>query len=60
MKVGVLGTGDVGRVLGSAMISLGHEVKLGSRDADNPKVRAWAKENGRGPPPARSKMLQDR
>lgn len=46
MKVGVLGTGDVGRVLGSAMIAVGHEVKLGSRDADNPKVKAWVKENG--------------
>lgn len=46
MKVGVLGTGDVGRVLGSAMISLGHQVKLGSRDASNPKVVEWVKENG--------------
>jgi predicted dinucleotide-binding enzyme len=46
MKVGILGTGDVGRALGSAFASLGHEVKMGSRDANNEKALAWAKETG--------------
>ena len=46
MKVGILGTGDVGRVLGSAMIKTGHEVKMGSRDANNEKMMKWVKENG--------------
>jgi predicted dinucleotide-binding enzyme len=46
MKVGVLGTGDVGKALGKAFISLGHEVKIGSRSATNEKALAWAKEMG--------------
>jgi 8-hydroxy-5-deazaflavin:NADPH oxidoreductase len=46
MKVGVLGTGDVGKVLGSAMIQLGHEVKMGSREASNAKSAEWKEKNG--------------
>lgn len=46
MKVGVLGTGDVGKVLGSAMIHLGHEVKMGSREASNAKSAEWKEKNG--------------
>jgi predicted dinucleotide-binding enzyme len=46
MRVGILGTGDVGRALGKGFIALGHEVKMGSRDAANEKAVAWAKENG--------------
>jgi hypothetical protein len=42
LKIGILGTGDVGRALGTAFLSLGHEVKLGSRDAKNEKAVAWA------------------
>lgn len=47
-RIGVLGTGDVGRVLASGFAALGHEVKLGSREAANPKAVAWAAENGAG------------
>jgi predicted dinucleotide-binding enzyme len=46
LKIGVLGTGDVGRVLGKGLAALGHEVKLGSRDAANEKVRAWVADAG--------------
>jgi 8-hydroxy-5-deazaflavin:NADPH oxidoreductase len=46
MKVGILGTGDVGRALGSAMIALGHDVKMGSREATNPKTQEWIGKNG--------------
>jgi predicted dinucleotide-binding enzyme len=46
MKVGILGTGDVGRALGRAFATLGHEVKLGSREPNNAKAAAWAKEDG--------------
>jgi predicted dinucleotide-binding enzyme len=45
-KIGILGTGDVGRTLGKGFVASGHEVKLGSRDAKNEKAQAWAKENG--------------
>ncbi|MCC6750688.1 MAG: NADPH-dependent F420 reductase [Deltaproteobacteria bacterium] len=46
MRIGVLGTGDVGRVLGAAFVTLGHEVKLGARAANNEKAAAWVKELG--------------
>ena len=46
MRVAILGTGVVGKALGQAFITLGHEVKMGSRDAKNEKAQAWAKEMG--------------
>jgi 8-hydroxy-5-deazaflavin:NADPH oxidoreductase len=46
MKIGILGTGDVGRTLANAFIALGHEVKMGSRDAQNEKAVAWASTSG--------------
>jgi predicted dinucleotide-binding enzyme len=46
LKIGILGTGDVGRALGNAFIALGHEVKMGSRDAHNEKAVAWASTAG--------------
>jgi predicted dinucleotide-binding enzyme len=46
MKIGILGTGDVGRALGNAFIALGHEVKMGSREAGNEKAVAWASTSG--------------
>ena len=35
MKIGVLGTGVVGRTLGTRLAALGNEVMMGSRTADN-------------------------
>jgi hypothetical protein len=46
MNVGILGTGDVGRALGKGFIALGHDVKLGARDAKNEKALAWTREMG--------------
>ena len=46
MRVAVLGTGIVGRTLGSALLSNGHEVRLGSRTAGNPAAVAWAEQIG--------------
>ena len=46
MKIGVLGTGMVGNAIGSKLVQLGHEVKMGSRTANNPKAVEWAKQNG--------------
>jgi len=43
MKIGILGTGDVGQTLGKAFVSLGGDVKMGSRDAKNAKALGWAK-----------------
>jgi predicted dinucleotide-binding enzyme len=46
MKIGILGTGDVGRALGVGFLALGHEVKMGGREANNEKAVAWAKSAG--------------
>jgi hypothetical protein len=46
MKIAVLGTGDVGRRIGSKLVAAGHDVMIGSRTADNDKAVAWAKEAG--------------
>lgn len=41
MRVGVLGSGEVGQQLGTAFATLGHEVKLGSREPSSAKIKAW-------------------
>lgn len=46
MRIAVLGTGAVGPTLGTGFARLGHDVRLGSRTADNPKGTAWAAEVG--------------
>lgn len=46
MKIAVLGTGMVGQAIGTKLVSLGHEVKMGSRTAGNEKASAWVKEVG--------------
>jgi len=48
MKVGVLGTGGVGQALAGKLVSLGHEVMMGSRKAGNEKAVAWAASAGQG------------
>ena len=46
MKIGILGTGDVGKALGNGFLSRGHEVRMGSREAKNEKAAAWVKTAG--------------
>lgn len=46
MKIGILGTGMVGETLGTKFAQLGHEVKMGSRTANNDKAIKWAKAAG--------------
>ena len=46
MKIGILGTGMVGRAIASRLVQLGHEVKMGSHTADNAKAAEWLKSNG--------------
>jgi predicted dinucleotide-binding enzyme len=48
MKIGILGTGMVGKTLGTKLAQLGHEVKMGSREAGNKEGAAWAKSTGKG------------
>lgn len=46
MKVGVLGTGDVGKALGDGFLATGHEVMMGSRSASNESALEWAANGG--------------
>jgi len=48
MKFGVLGSGMVGSTIATKLVSLGHDVKIGSRDAANEKAKAWVASAGRG------------
>jgi 8-hydroxy-5-deazaflavin:NADPH oxidoreductase len=45
VRVGVLGSGDVGRVLAAGFASLGHEVTIGSRDPE--KLQEWTSATAR-------------
>ena len=38
MKIGILGTGDVGQSLAKGLIGLGHEVMIGSRESGGDKL----------------------
>jgi 8-hydroxy-5-deazaflavin:NADPH oxidoreductase len=44
MKVGVLGSGEVGQALGRGFASRDHEVMLGTRSPQSEKVQAWVAE----------------
>lgn len=46
MKVGVLGSGDVAKVLSGGFLKHGHEVMVGTRAPD--KLAEWAKQNATG------------
>lgn len=43
MKIGVLGTGNVGKTIGTRLLEFGHEVKMGSRTPNNEKAVDWVK-----------------
>jgi predicted dinucleotide-binding enzyme len=48
MRIAVLGTGTVGRTIGTKLVELGHEVTMGSRTADNENAREWVSGAGGG------------
>ena len=48
MKIAVLGTGVVGRTIGTKLVGLGHEVVMGSRTADNADAAEWVAGVGTG------------
>lgn len=45
MKIAILGTGQVGHLIGSKLIENGYQVMMGGRNADNEKGLAFVKEN---------------
>lgn len=48
MKIGMIGSGIVGRVLATAFISEGHDVMLGTRNTSKEEVVKWKNENPKG------------
>ncbi|MCI4331337.1 MAG: NAD(P)-binding domain-containing protein [Thermoplasmata archaeon] len=56
MKVGILGTGEVGQALARGFSSSGHSVVIGSRDAKNPKSAEFVRSLG---PNARAGSFAD-
>lgn len=42
MRIGVLGTGAVGKAIGTKLVQLEHDVTMGSRTADNQQAAEWA------------------
>ena len=47
-RVGVLGSGEVGRRLATGFSSRGHDVMIGSRDPGKPELRDWLSGDGAG------------
>jgi len=48
MKIGIIGSGIVGRVLATAFLNEGHRVMLGTRNINKEDVIKWKKENDKG------------
>lgn len=46
MKIGILGSGSVGKALGVGFATLGHDVMMGSREPDRDDVKEWRKSAG--------------
>ncbi|MBI4897550.1 MAG: NAD(P)-binding domain-containing protein [Actinobacteria bacterium] len=46
MKIGILGTGTVGRTLAARIAELGHEVTIGARRADSESLRPFEEMTG--------------
>jgi predicted dinucleotide-binding enzyme len=48
MKIGIIGSGPVGRVLATAFLKENNEVMLGTRDVSKDEVVKWKEENATG------------
>jgi 8-hydroxy-5-deazaflavin:NADPH oxidoreductase len=48
MRIGVLGTGMVGKSIGTKLVQIGHDVRMGSRDSSSAKGAEWVAEAGPG------------
>jgi predicted dinucleotide-binding enzyme len=46
MRIGVLGTGVVGRTLAGKLVEVGHQVRMGSRQTGNENAVEWAQGAG--------------
>lgn len=48
MNIGILGSGSVGKTLGSGLVKIGHAVKLGTRSPGRSDLAEWVKKTGAG------------
>lgn len=48
MKIGIIGSGDVGQTLGTAFLAEGYEVMLGTRNPGKEEVKKWKQQNPKG------------
>jgi predicted dinucleotide-binding enzyme len=48
MKIGIIGSGTVGRVFGTAFLKEGYQIMLGTRNISKDEVVKWKKENVAG------------
>lgn len=46
MRIGIVGTGVVGKTLGTKLVKRGHDVRMGSRAAGGESAKAWVKAAG--------------
>lgn len=46
MKIAILGTGVVGQTLGTKLVQLGHDVRMGARNEGNEKAQKWVSDSG--------------
>jgi predicted dinucleotide-binding enzyme len=46
MRIGVIGSGNVGRTIADGALGAGHEVGLGARSPDKPELREWVEGAG--------------
>jgi predicted dinucleotide-binding enzyme len=46
MKIGVLGTGIVGKTIALKLVKIGNDVRMGSRKARGEKAKSWVEEAG--------------
>jgi predicted dinucleotide-binding enzyme len=46
MKIGIIGSGDVGRRLSDGLIEFGHTVKIGTRDPSQARIVEWITKHG--------------
>ena len=46
MKIGIIGTGNVGMALAEGFLKYGHQVMIGTRDVQQEKVQNWKSKHG--------------
>ena len=48
MKIGIIGSGDVGRRLADGLVDLGYQVKIGTRDTSKKEIIEWVDKHRKG------------